>query len=292
MSFSIPSIVDEIGAELVAEFGKASRHGTTPNAKGQAKEKAVMDRLASLFPPCIRVGSGHVIDAKGNVSRQMDLVISEGQLCPEFRINNDPTCAYYPCQSVIAVGEVKSRLDKNELQDIWNKSASVRKPRRYSKEITSSGENAREWFRTYGSNTLVPRRPSKMHDQDRNSQDQIFVFGLAGQLGARADTINQETKRLLDTYGAKNAPNAVGVLTGQMFLPALKPNRSGRVELKTSYLEAERLIYAEPEAAVFRHIVYRIWGHICHGFTSPADEILEYFESPEGWQDLSYKIEG
>ena len=289
--FNLPLMVDEIGAELVAEFGKASRHGTTPDAIGQAKEKAVLDRLGSLFPPCIKVGSGHVIDANGNTSRQMDIVITEGQLCPEFRISNDPTRAYYPCQSVIAVGEIKSRLGKNELQDIWEKSASVRKPRRYSQIIGPNGENERAWLRPYGSSTLAPRKRGNMHDQDRNSTDQIFVFGLAGQLGAGHKAIHQETKRLLAKHGAKNAPNIVGALTGRLFLPTSKPDSSGMITGKTSYLEADQSSNAGPNIAVFRWIVFKIWSHICHGYTSPAYEIINYFRGPRGWQDLSDQIE-
>lgn len=284
---NLPSLVDEIGVELVSEFGKASRHGTTPHSIGDAKEQAVLKRLASLFPPAVRVGRGHVIDAKGNVSRQMDIVISESQFCPEFRINDDPTCAYYPCQGVIAVGEVKSTLNREELRDIWDKAESVRKLRRYTKGSGIGGEDDRAYYRPYGSSSVIRGRHGQYCDQDGKGADQIMIFGLSGQLGTSVDAIRNETRQLLTRHGRKNAPNAVGVLhTGDLFVPTLKPDASGISKAATSFLEAERSSHIGPHAAAFRWIVFKIWERYSFGFTTPVYEMTEYFQASEGWGNL------
>ena len=286
--FNLPLLVDEIGMDLVSAFGKASRHGTTPDSIGDAKEQAVLKRLASLFPPAVRVGKGHVIDAKGNVSRQMDIVISEGEFCPEFRINDDPTCAYYPCQGVIAVGEIKSTLNREELRDIWNKAESVRKLRRYTKESSIGGEDDRAFFRSYGSSSVTRGKPGHYHDQDGSGPDQIMVFGLSGQLGTSVDAIRDETRQLLIRHGRTNAPNVVGVLrTGDLFVPMMKPNASGEAKDATSFLEAERSTHVGPNTAVFRWIVLKVWERYSFGFTAPVHEMAEYFQGPEGWGNLS-----
>ena len=286
--FNLPLLVDEIGIDLVSAFGKASRHGTAPDSIGDAKEQAVLKRLASLFPPAVRVGKGHVIDSKGNVSRQMDIVISEGEFCPEFRINDDPTCAYYPCQGVIAVGEIKSTLNRKELRNIWDKAESVRKLRRYTQENSIGGEDDRAFFRPYGSSSVTRGRPGQHHDQDGRGPDQIMVFGLSGQLGTSVDAIRDETRQLLTRHGPTNAPNAVGALgTGDLFVPMMKPNASGESETANSFLEAERSTHVGPNTAVFRWIVLKIWERYCFGFTAPVHEMAEYFQGPEGWGNLS-----
>ena len=285
--FNLPLLVDEIGIELVSAFGKASRHGTTPNSIAHGKEQAVLKRLASLFPPAVRVGRGHVIDAKGNVSRQMDIVISEGQFCPEFRINDDPTCAYYPCQSVIAVGEIKSTLNREELRNIWDKAESVRKLRRYTNESSMNGVDERAFFRPYGSSTITKGKPGGRHDQDRNGTDQILVFGLSGRLGTNVDAIREETQQLLTRHGRKYAPNAVGVLqTGDLFIPTKKSEPSEKSKAATSFLEATQSTHVGSNAAVFRWIVHQIWQRYCFGITAPVYEMVEYLEIPEGWGNL------
>ena len=282
--FNLPLLVDEIGIELVSAFGNASRHGTTPDSISQAKEHTVLKRLASLFPPAIRVGRGHVIDGKGNVSRQMDIVISESQFCPEFRINDDPNCAYYPCQSVIAVGEVKSTLNLKELRDIWKKARSVRELRRYNKDSGTDGVDDRAFFRPYGSSMIVNAKPGKYHDQDGTGTDQILIFGLSGRFGTSVDTVRKETRELLTLHGKENAPNAVGVLdTGDLFVPMAEPDPCGNSVAANSYLEATRSTHVGPNTAVFRWIVFQIWQRYCFGFTAPVYEMLDYFQVSDGW---------
>ena len=54
----------------------------------------------------------------------MDVVIYERFLCPVFCINDNPETTYYPCEGVMAVGEIKSTVGKAEFDDSdqgkWN----------------------------------------------------------------------------------------------------------------------------------------------------------------------------
>ena len=40
----------------------------------------------------------------------MDVVLYEKEQCPVFCINNSAETTYYPCEGVLAVGEVKSTI--------------------------------------------------------------------------------------------------------------------------------------------------------------------------------------
>jgi hypothetical protein len=53
-----------------------------------------------------------------------------------FSINGDPASTYIPCESVIAVGEIKSSLGTVEINDAVDKIAKVKSLRRYFNDST------------------------------------------------------------------------------------------------------------------------------------------------------------
>lgn len=108
-SFDSIAYVKQVGADLIGAFGKA-RLGATPDAVGDAMEKTTLKKLEQLLPRTLAAGSGFVIDTEGRTSRQMDVVIYERFLCPVFSLDDDKGSNYYPCEGVVAVGEIKSRV--------------------------------------------------------------------------------------------------------------------------------------------------------------------------------------
>ena len=128
-SFDPGEFVRSMGCELVREFEKA-RMATTPDLVGDAMEHPVRRRLEQVLPQGVGVGSGCVIDTDGGTSRQMDVVLYEKERCPVFCINESPETTYYPCEGVLAVGEVKSAIGKKELADSFRKISSVKSLRR------------------------------------------------------------------------------------------------------------------------------------------------------------------
>ena len=124
-SFDAAGFVKDIGRELVRAF-ETARTATTSELVGDAMETPVRERLEQVLPQGIGVGSGCVIDTHGNTSRQLDVVLYEKGICPVFCVNNSPETTYYPCEGVLAVGEVKSAIDKEKLGDAFGKIASVK----------------------------------------------------------------------------------------------------------------------------------------------------------------------
>ena len=124
-SFDPAEYVRRIGHDLVRAFGDA-RLATTPELVGDAMEHPVRTRLEQILPHGIGVGSGCVMDSEGRTSRQMDVVLYENELCPVFCVNDSPETTYYPCEGVLAVGEVKSTIGKRELVDAFKKIRSVK----------------------------------------------------------------------------------------------------------------------------------------------------------------------
>ena len=129
-SFNPDGFIRRIGERLVDEF-KDAKAGTTPSTVGSAAEQPVRDQLEQVLPRGIAVGEGFVIDSYGATSRQQDVILYERDICPVFSINRTPQTTYYPCEGVIAVGEIKSSLDRDSLQDAFQKVASVKRLRRH-----------------------------------------------------------------------------------------------------------------------------------------------------------------
>ena len=98
---------------------------------GSAKEHPVRSKLEHILPAGIAVGSGCVIDSYGETSKQMDVVLYEKNICPVYSINDTPETTYYPCEGIVAVGEIKSSLNSDELEDIFDKIESVKRLRRF-----------------------------------------------------------------------------------------------------------------------------------------------------------------
>lgn len=128
-NFDPDVFIRRIGERLVAEFGDA-KAGTTPSTVGSAAEQPVRDQLEQVLPRGIAVGEGFVFDSYGKTSRQQDVILYERDICPVFSVNNTPQTTYYPCEGVIAVGEIKSSLDGNSLRDSFEKMASVKRLQR------------------------------------------------------------------------------------------------------------------------------------------------------------------
>ena len=224
--FDAEGYLRTLGDDLTRAFGSA-RQATTPGQVGSAVEAAVLKQLANLLPRGVGVGSGCVIDADGNTSRQMDVVLFESDVCPRFSINDDPAATYYPCEGVIAAGEVKSALAKREIADSFDKIASVKSLRRRfdANRFDFNGTPAYT-YRHYGQvrrpeiPKLTPNPASGvLNDPYRDEWCEIFGFVLAGRLGASRETMSEHIDSLAASRDTGYCPNLVLSMSGELWAP-------------------------------------------------------------------------
>lgn len=123
--FDTGDFVKRVGERLVQQISDA-RHATSPSTVEGAMETPVSDQLGQILPKGTAVGSGFVIDSDGGTSRQADVVPYEKDICSVFTVNDTPETIYYPCEGVIAVGEIKSAIDNKTLADAFEKAESVK----------------------------------------------------------------------------------------------------------------------------------------------------------------------
>lgn len=111
---------------------------THPGSTGDALENAWIEWLQDYLPNRYSVAKAIVIDSDGYTSHQLDIVIYDNWFTPF--IFNQNGFKYIPAEGVYAVFEVKPNLSKKNIEYAGKKIESVRKLKRTSTKMISSGK--------------------------------------------------------------------------------------------------------------------------------------------------------
>ena len=180
-----------LGEELVSEFSRAGMM-TQPGAIGSGREQSAKQKLKLILPAGVGIGSGFIIDSYGNTSKQCDIILYEENFALRFNPNNDINNIYYNCESVIAVGEVKSDVTKKELLDSIQKLRIVK-----SMQRRDDGRSFRKYFSSQAVDELLG--PGTRDYKVKTSPlKQIYTFLLCKDLNLKTTDIfkllNEECK--------------------------------------------------------------------------------------------------
>jgi len=110
---------------------------THPVAKGDASELEWLDMLSLYLPQRYRADKAFIIDCKGNISEQIDIVIFDRHYSPFILRQNGAT--YLPAESIYVAIEVKPTLSKHNLNYAAKKASSVRRLHRTTAPIVHAG---------------------------------------------------------------------------------------------------------------------------------------------------------
>jgi hypothetical protein len=108
-----------------------------PGIKGDATELSWLEMLSSYLPKRYQVDKAFVLDANGQLSDQIDIVIFDRQYSP-FLFNQNGAL-YIPAESVYGIIEVKQDLNKENIEYAGSKASSVRRLHRTSAPIPHVG---------------------------------------------------------------------------------------------------------------------------------------------------------
>ena len=270
-SFDAHNIIRSLGQELVLAYESAAQ-GTTPGLKGDAREKAVRTKLEAILPGGVGVGTGCVIDSEGKASSQIDVILYEQQFCPVFRVAED--VGYYPCESVIAVGEIKSTIGKKELGDIYQKVASVRKLNRFTKPVGLKEPPAgKVAYRTYLDKTTRFMGGNRDTIQNSQSSAQIYAFGVGRSFGAAPETMIKHTTDLYDEIPEAFRPNVVLTLDQRAIAPAVG------MQMSFTALGSPGVTFLTPGNSL-EYLLVSLFDIIQNGITSPGYAFERYVVPP------------
>ncbi|AOW16483.1 hypothetical protein LPB03_02930 [Polaribacter vadi] len=124
-------------AQMIAQLNTNREFIEHPGSKGDSLENTWIEWLRTYLPNRYCVDKAIVIDSKGQLSHQIDLVIYDQTYTPfVFKQNG---IFYIPAEGVYAVFEVKPDLDKGNIIYAGDKIESVRKLLRTSTKIIDRG---------------------------------------------------------------------------------------------------------------------------------------------------------
>lgn len=154
----VPALVEQMSEELKHNFEKRARLFSHPGESGEAREAALREILGNYLPGRCGVDTGFVVDSNWNESQQTDIVVYDRNYSPVFEIVDGKR--YFPCETVLAVGEVKASIASEQLEDAFAKIESVKTLKRAGAfRISGPGEHF----------------PSSRLERDK-WRDQIFGF--------------------------------------------------------------------------------------------------------------------
>lgn len=269
--FDTHAYTQNLAEDLVLAYGSAAQ-ATTPGLVGGAREHAVRSRLESILPGGVAVGTGCVIDSEGNASGQMDVVFYERQFCPVFKVAED--VSYYPCESVIAVGSIKSTIGKKELGDIYRNVASVRRLRKFARPARGTeSPPGRVAVRTYLQKATHLVSGNWKTLQNSSSAAQIYAFGFGRSFGAKPETMMQHTMELYGEIPAASRPNVVLTVDREMLAPA-----AGR-QMSYSALGCPGVTFVIPGNSL-EYLLVSLFSIIQNGITAPGSALERYVVPP------------
>jgi hypothetical protein len=134
---SIAGLFNSLQNQMLANLNTNREFLLHPGTKGDSLENVWIEWLKKYLPNRYCVDKAILIDCKGNLSHQLDLVIYDQHYTPFVFSQNG--ILYIPAEGVYAVFEVKPELNKEYLFYAGDKIESVRRLHRTSTNIIDRG---------------------------------------------------------------------------------------------------------------------------------------------------------
>jgi hypothetical protein len=122
-----------IGYQMLIDFDSFHSEIQHMGERGNEREANLKLFLEAYLPKRFAIEKGEIVDSKGNVSRQCDLIIYDAINSPVLLSGKD--YRVFPAESVYAVVEVKSVLDGNQFQKASENICSVKRLHRENGKI-------------------------------------------------------------------------------------------------------------------------------------------------------------
>lgn len=172
--------------------------------KGRLREIVVEELIRPFLNPHIKTATGSIVDAYGNQSRQIDVILYDEQVTPPILFSEGE--GVIPCHSVVATIEVKSTLSRGELRNVVENARSVKLLRYDYENIPISGEAGIKLGLFLELLNLLPDGDSKdslRKALTRISSPACYAFAFTSDLTVEGGT-KDELARLLEVVAESN----------------------------------------------------------------------------------------
>lgn len=274
-NFNIQDYVKILGEELVFEFIKAGMT-THPHAVGSGRENSARKKLKDILPAGIGIGSGFVIDSYGHTSHQCDIILYEENFAMKFTMNGDEANTYYNCESVIAVGEVKSVAGTTEVRDAINKLKKIKQLKRYNDD----GYNYRKYLSSTAIRNTIGDEKLE-YNIDNDPRGQIFTFLLCQELKIKTENLIKMLQENCD----KEYEYINRVLSVQGAYISFLDTTSNPLKIMLGKTGADTVFNMVDNPYVFNHFVHNLVDYITCATTVPLN-YGRYLAIPINLKDL------
>jgi hypothetical protein len=136
-SIDVAQLFRGMQEQMAARFETTRRSVPHDPTKGQAAEQNWLALLNGYLPERYRSDSAFVVDHRGQLSEQIDVVIYDRQYSP--LVFHQDNVLYVPAESVYAVFDSKHMMTSESVKQAAEKAESVRKLKRTSATIRHAG---------------------------------------------------------------------------------------------------------------------------------------------------------
>jgi hypothetical protein len=184
----LPQLLQAAGERMAKDLQE--RLLTHPGELGSDREEVVRGFLRSYLPRRFEISTGFVFDCNGRISGQLDVIIVDAFSCPRFETAGG--IRIYPCESVVAVGQIRSSVTSvTELH-----------------AALDNLESAKSLDRS-GGGKAVAQVWSEQMDPTSNHLHQMFTFMLITGRALAADTMREKFLEYILQRDAHLWPNIV-----------------------------------------------------------------------------------
>lgn len=134
-SIDLADLFCKLQEQLLAKQNLVRSAIQHPGTKGDASEVNWLQLLRDYLPSRYQIGKAFLVDSKGSLSQQQDIVVFDRQY--SHFILNESGALYVPAESVYAVIEAKQDFNRDHVIYAADKAASVRSLHRTSAAIQS-----------------------------------------------------------------------------------------------------------------------------------------------------------
>lgn len=202
----IKSFIDsyeELSRQLFLDPSKKTNISHTGEF-GAYREALVKDFLRMFVPERLQIDSGFAINANGEVSPQLDIILYDPAVTP--RIEDAEYRRFFPIECICGVGEVKSVLrSKSELGDALHRLWQVKRmalnphPRNsknpsappftflFCEKIEADPSGANTWFVDYYNSEKIPK--DQWHNVIATIGSGIFKYSLMQEVQTTSTAI-------------------------------------------------------------------------------------------------------
>lgn len=121
---TVTSLFSDAGKKLQQDFESLRSSVPHSGLKGTGLERILIEFLNEKIPQKFRAASGIIIDSTDNISCQTDIVIYDAASSPVYYQNKE--VRILPIETTASAIEVKTSLDKKQLEDAFKKIASCK----------------------------------------------------------------------------------------------------------------------------------------------------------------------